>query len=185
MSEADSGMLPSSLGTGRHPVGLPCLVILCTHTLIKELTMTEYKRYNNLKELTAGMADYVNDCLTNAHGYIGDIEIKVESVPSADEWYALTSDEARLDAWDNAVGCYGIKAVGREFDSDSTILVGAYYGTCNLLASKQFDFDTSDEDVGDIVRGLLVDLLICGDDLQRSYLVRIKETDEVPDSMLL
>ena len=147
--------------------------------------MIEYKRYNTANELTAGVADYVNDCLTNAHGYIGDIEIKVESVTSADEWDSLTSDEARLDAWSNAVGCYGIKAVGREFDSDSTILVGAYYGSCNLLASKQFDFDTSDEDVASIVNDLLVDLLAGNDDLQRSYLVRIKETDEVPDSMLL
>lgn len=147
--------------------------------------MTEYKRYKNLKELATGVAYYVNDCLTNAHGYIGDIEIKVESVPSAAEWDALTSDEARKDAWDNAVGCYGIKAIGREFDSDMTILVGAYYGTSNLLTSKQFDFDTSDEDVDDIVRGLLVDLLACGDDLLRSYMVRITETDEVPDSMLL
>lgn len=147
--------------------------------------MTEYKRYNTVTELTAGVAEYVNDCLTNAHGYIGDIEIKVESLPSADEWDALTSDEAKRDAWDNAVGCYGIKAVGREFDSDSTILVGAYYGSCNLLASKQFDFDTSDEDVASIVNDLLVDLLAGNDDLQRSYLVRIKETDEVPDSMLL
>lgn len=147
--------------------------------------MTEYKRYNNLKKLATGVAYYVNDCLTNAHGYIGDIEIKVESVPSAAEWDALTSDEARKDAWDNAVGCYGIKAIGREFDSDMTILVGAYYGTSNLLTSKQFDFDTSDEDVDDIVRGLLVDLLACGDDLLRSYMVRITETDEVPDSMLL
>lgn len=147
--------------------------------------MTEYKRYNTVTELTAGMAEYVNDCLTNAHGYIGDIEIKVESLPSADEWDALTSDEARLDAWSNAVGCYGIKAVGREFDSDSTILVGAYYGSCNLLASKQFDFDTSDEDVASIVNDLLVDLLAGNDDLQRSYLVRIKETDDVPDSILL
>jgi len=147
--------------------------------------MTEYKRYNTVTELTAGMADYVNDCLTNAHGYIGDIEIKVESVPSADEWDSLTSDEAKRDAWDNAVGCYGIKAVGREFDSDSTILVGAYYGSCNLLASKQFDFDTSDEDVASIVNDLLVDLLAGNDDLQRSFLVRIKETDDVPDSILL
>ena len=147
--------------------------------------MTEYKRYNTVTELTAGMADYVNDCLTNAHGYIGDIEIKVESVPSADEWDSLTSDEDKRDAWDNAVGCYGIKAVGREFDSDSTILVGAYYGSCNLLSSKQFDFDTSDEDVASIVNDLLVDLLAGNDDLQRSYLVRIKETDEVPDSILL
>lgn len=147
--------------------------------------MIEYKRYNTVKELITGMTDYVNDCLTNAHGYIGDIDIKVESVPSASEWDALTSDEARRDAWDNAVGCYGIKSVGREFDSDSTILVGAYYGTSNLLTSKQFDFDTSDEDVDSIVNGLLVDLLACGDDFQRSYLVRIKETDEVPDSMLL
>ena len=147
--------------------------------------MTEYRRYNTAKELYTGMAEYVNDCLTNAHGYIGDIDIKVESVPSAAEWDALTSDEARKDAWDNAVGCYGIKAIGREFDSDSTILVGAYYGTSNLLTSKQFDFDTSDEDVDDIVRGLLVDLLTGGDDLQRTYLVKITETDEVPDSMLL
>ena len=147
--------------------------------------MTEYRRYNTANELITGLADYVNDCLTNAHGYIGDIDIKVESVPSAAEWDALTSDEARKDAWDNAVGCYGIKAIGREFDSDMTILVGAYYGTSNLLTSKQFDFDTSDEDVDDIVRGLLVDLLACGDDLQRSYMVRITETDEVPDSMLL
>lgn len=147
--------------------------------------MIEYKRYNNLKELSAGMADYVNDCLTNAHGYIGDIQIKVESVPSKAEWDALTSDEARRDAWDNAVGCYGIKAIGREFDSDSTILVGAYYGTSNLLTSKQFDFDTSDEDVDSIVNDLLVDLLTGGDDLQRTYLVKITETDEVPDTMLL
>lgn len=147
--------------------------------------MTEYKRYNTAKELITGLADYVNDCLTNAHGYIGDIEIKVESVPSADEWDALTSDEARLDAWSNAVGCYGIKAIGREFDSDSTILVGAYYGTSNLLTSKQFDFDTSDEEVERIVMELLFDLLTGGDDLSTSYLVRIKETDEVPDSMLL
>ena len=147
--------------------------------------MTEYRRYNTAKELCTGMADYVNDCLTNAHGYIGDIEIKVESVPSADEWDSLTSDEARLDAWSNAVGCYGIKAIGREFDSDSTILVGAYYGTSNLLTSKQFDFDTSDEDVASIVNDLLVDLLTGGDDLQRTYLVKITETDEVPDSMLL
>lgn len=147
--------------------------------------MTEYRRYNTAKELYTGLADYVNDCLTNAHGYIGDIEIKVESVPSAAEWDSLTSDEARLDAWSNAVGCYGIKAIGREFDSDSTILVGAYYGTSNLLTSKQFDFDTSDEEVERIVMELLFDLLTGGDDLSTSYLVRIKETDEVPDSMLL
>lgn len=147
--------------------------------------MTEYKRYNNLKELSAGMADYVNDCLTNAHGYIGDIDLKVESVPSAAEWDSLTSDEAKRDAWDNAVGCYGIRAIGREFDSDSTILVGAYYGTCHLLTSKQFDFDTSDEDVNEIVFVLLFDMLTGGDDLMKSYLVRIKETDERPDTMLL
>jgi hypothetical protein len=147
--------------------------------------MTEYKRYNTVNELFTGVASYVNDCLTNAHGYIGDIDIKVESVPSAAEWDSLTSDEAKKDAWDNAVGCYGIKAVGREFDTDMTILVGAYYGTSNLLTSKSFDFDTSDEDVDSIVNELLVDLLACGDDLQRSYLVKITETDEVPDSMLL
>jgi len=147
--------------------------------------MTEYKQYNTANELFTGVASYVNDCLTNAHGYIGDINIKVESVPSADEWDALTSDEARTDAWYNAVGCYGIKAVGREFDSDATILVGAYYGTGNLLASKQFDFDTSDEDVERIVAELLFDLLTGGDDLQRSYLVRIKEPDDVPESMKL
>lgn len=147
--------------------------------------MTEYKRYNTVNELIAGVASYVNDCLTNAHGYIGDIDIRVEAVPSAADWDSLTSDEARKDAWDNAVGCYGIKPVGREFDTDMTILVGAYYGTSNLLTSKSFDFDTSDEDVDSIVNELLVDLLACGDDLQRSYLVKITETDEVPDSMLL
>jgi len=147
--------------------------------------MTEYRRYNTANELVNGMAEYVNDCLTNANGYIGDIDIKVETVPSAAEWDSLTTDEARKDAWDNAVGCYGIKAVGREFDSDMTVLVGAYYGTSNLLASKSFDFDTSDEDVATIVNDLLVDLLAGEDDLQRSYLVRITETDEVPDSMLL
>ena len=147
--------------------------------------MTEYRRYNTANELVNGMAEYVNDCLTNANGYIGDIDIKVETVPSAAEWDSLTTDEARKNAWDNAVGCYGIKAVGREFDSDMTVLVGAYYGTSNLLASKSFDFDTSDEDVASIVNDLLVDLLAGEDDLQRSYLVRITETDEVPDSMLL
>lgn len=139
--------------------------------------MTKYKLYNTVDDLTAGLADYVNECLTNAHGYIGNIDIKVESVPSSDEWYTLTSDEAKRDAWYNAVGCYGIKPIGREFDSDMTILVGAYYGTSNLLTSKSFDFDTSDDDVDSIVRGLLVDLLACGDDLQRSYMVRITETD--------
>ncbi len=147
--------------------------------------MTEYRRYNTANEMFTGMADYVNDCLTNAYGYIGDIDIKVESVPSAAEWDSLTSDEARKNAWDNAVGCYGIKPVGREFDSDATILVGAYYGTSHLLTSNQFDFDTSDEKVDSIVNDLLVDLLACGDDLQQSYLVRITETDEVPDSMKL
>lgn len=147
--------------------------------------MTEYKRYNTVDELTSGMADYVNDCLTNAHGHIGNIDIKVEAVPSEADWNSLTSDEARQNEWDNAVGCYGIKAVGREFDSDMTILVGAYYGTSNLLTSKSFDFDTSDGEVERIVMELLVDLLAGGDDLQQSYLVRITETDEVPDSMLL
>ena len=147
--------------------------------------MTEYMRYNTVDELTSGMADYVNDCLTNAHGHIGNIDIKVESVPTAAEWDELKSDEARQNAWDNAVGCYGIKAVGREFDSDATILVGAYYGTCNLLTSKLFDFDTSDGDVERIVMELLFDLLTGGDDLGTSYLVRITETDEVPDSMKL
>lgn len=134
--------------------------------------MIEYKRYNTVNELVTGVASYVNDCLTNAQGYIGDIDIKVESVPSAADW-------------DNAVGCYGIKPVGREFDSDATILVGAYYGTSHLLTSNQFDFDTSDKKVDSIVNDLLVDLLACGDDLQQSYLVRITETDEVPDSMKL
>lgn len=147
--------------------------------------MIEYKRYNKLKELATGIADYVNDCLTNAHGYIGDIDIKVESVPSATEWDSFTSDEAKRDAWDNAVGCYGIRAIGREFDSDSTILVGAYYGTCHLLTSKQFDFDTSDEDVNEIVFVLIFDMLTGGDDLMKSYLVRIKEPNEKPDTMLL
>ena len=147
--------------------------------------MIEYKRYNSVSELTAGMGSYVNDCLTNAHGLSGSIDSKAESVPSAAEWDSLTSDDAKKDAWDNAVGCYGIKPVGREFDSDATILVGAYYGTSNLLTSKQFDFDTSDEDVDSIVNDLLVNLLACGDDLQQSYLVRITETDEVPDSMKL
>lgn len=147
--------------------------------------MIEYHRYNTLEKLTVGMGIYVNDCLTNAHGHIGNIDIKVESVPSAAEWDALTSDDARKDAWDNAVGCYGIKPIGREFDSDMTILVGAYYGTSNLLTSKPFDFDTSDEAVESIVNELLVDLLAWGDDLQRSYLVRITETDEIPGMMLL
>lgn len=147
--------------------------------------MIEYKRYNTANELITGMAAYVNDCLTNAHGYIGDIDIKVEDVPTAAEWDSLTSDEARTDAWDNAGGCYGIKAVGREFDSDKTVLVGAYYGTCNLLTSKLFDFDTSDEEIERIVMELLFDLLTGGDDLSTSYIVRITETDEVPDSMKL
>ena len=139
--------------------------------------MTKYKLYNTVDDLTAGLADYVNECLTNADGYIGNIDIKVESVPSSDEWYTLASDEARKNAWDNAVGCYGIKPVGREFDSDATILVGAYYGTSHLLTSNQFDFDTSDEKVDSIVNDLLSVMLACGDDLQRSYLVRITETD--------
>ncbi len=147
--------------------------------------MIEYKRYNTVDELTAGLGEYVNDCLTNAHGIIGSIDIKAEDVPSSEEWDAITTDEARKDAWDNAVGCYGIKAVGREFDSEASILVGAYYGTSNILTSKQFDFDTSDEDVENIVRGLVVDLLACGDDLQTTYLVRITETDEMPETMLL
>lgn len=147
--------------------------------------MIEYKRYNTVAKLSTGMGSYVNDCLTNAHGHIGNIDIKVESVPSAAEWDALKSDEDKKNAWDNAVGCYGIKAVGREFDSDSTILVGAYYGTCNLLTSKQFDFDTSDEAVESIVNELLVDMLAWGDDLQRSYLVKITEPDEIPGMMLL
>ena len=148
--------------------------------------MIEYKRYNTLDDLIAGLGAYVNDCLTNAHGIIGSIDIKADDVPSSDEWNALTTDEARKNAWDNAVGCYGIKAVGREFDSEASILVGAYYGTSNILTSKQFDFDTSDEDVESIiVQGLLVDLLACGDDLNRSYLVRITEPDETPETMLL
>lgn len=147
--------------------------------------MIEYKRYNTVDELAAGLGEYVNDCLTNAYGLIGKIDIKVESVPSSDEWDAITTDEARKDAWDNAVGCYGIKAVGREFDFEASILVGAYYGTSNILTSKQFDFDTTDEDVASIVQVLLVDLLAGGDDLQRSYLVRITETDEMPETMLL
>ena len=147
--------------------------------------MIEYKRYNTVDELTAGLGEYVNDCLTNAHGLIGKIDIKAEDVPSSDEWDALKSDDDKKNAWDNAVGCYGIKAVGREFDSEASILVGAYYGTSNILTSKQFDFDTSDEDVEDIVQGLLVNLLVGGDDLNRSYLVRITETDEMPETMLL
>ena len=147
--------------------------------------MTEYKRYNTVTELTRELGSYVNDCLTNAHGHIGNIDIKVEDVPSSDEWNAITTDEARTNAWDNAVGCYGIKAVGREFDSDATILVGAYYGTSNILTSKLFDFDTSDEDVAGIVNDLLVDLLAGGDDLQRTYLVRITEFDDMPETMLL
>ena len=48
--------------------------------------MIEYKRYNTANELVTGMADYVNDCLTNAHGIIGDIDIKVEDVPTTAEW---------------------------------------------------------------------------------------------------
>lgn len=147
--------------------------------------MIEYKRYNTADELTAGLGSYVNDCLTNAHGLIGHIDIKAESVPSAAEWDAITTDEDKKNAWDNAVGCYGIKAVGREFDSEASILVGAYYGTSNILTSKQFDFDTTDEEVENIVRGLVVDLLTCCDDLQTTYLVRITETDEVPGTMLL
>jgi hypothetical protein len=147
--------------------------------------MIEYTRYNTVNELITGMGSYVNDCLTNAHGHIGRIDIKVESVPSSDDWDALKSDEDKKNAWDNAVGCYGSKAGGREFDSDTTILVGAYYGTGNLLTSKQFDFDTSDEDVDTIVNELLVDLLTCGDDLQRTYLVKITESDEIPGMMLL
>ena len=147
--------------------------------------MIEYKRYNTVDELTAGLGEYVNDCLTNAHGLIGSIDIKADDVPSSDEWNALTTDEARKNAWDNATGCYGIKAVGREFDSEASILVGAYYGTSNILTSNQFDFDTSDEAVNSLVRGLVVDLLACCDDLNMTYLVRITETDEMPETMLL
>ena len=147
--------------------------------------MIEYKRYNNVDELTAGLGEYVNDCLTNAHGLIGTIDIKAESMPSSDEWDALKSDDDKKNAWDNAVGCYGIKAVGREFDSEASILVGAYYGTSNILTSKQFDFDMSDEAVDVIVTDFLVGLLAGGDDLMRSYIVRITETDEMPETMLL
>ena len=147
--------------------------------------MIEYTRYNTVDELTAGLGEYVNDCLTNAHGLIGKIDIKAESVPSSDEWDAITTDDDKKNAWDNAVGCYGIKAVGREFDSDASILVGAYYGTSNILTSKQFDFDTTDEEVNSIVRELVVGLLTCCDDLQTTYLVRITETDEMPETMLL
>ena len=145
--------------------------------------MTEYRHYQNFNQLYMGIAAYVNDCLTNTHGHIGDITIKVEDVPSVEEWKKCNSTKSRKEAWDNAVGSYGIKAVGREFDSYTTMLVGAYYGSSNMVSSPMFDFDSTEGQVVDIVFDLL-DNLLC-DDRKGPFLVLRVESDSVPDTMKL
>ena len=145
--------------------------------------MTEYRYYPDFGSLCKGVANYVNDCLTNADGYIGNIDIKVEDVPTPEEWKKCKSTKSRKEAWDNALGIYGIKAIGREFESDNTVLVGCYYGSSNMVSTDPFDFDMTKQQV-EVITSNLLDNLMC-DDRVGPFMVRRVETDQVPESMKL
>lgn len=129
-------------------------------------------------DLVKRVGDFVFEGMDKFHGVIGDIDFKVEDIPDKDEWLnATTSEKDRMRK--SATGGYGIREVGQMFDdSDSHMLVANYFGGNNLMASRMFDFDMSEEEIRSIVEETVCDQLDFDDNKSGPFLLRIKELVE-------
>ena len=125
------------------------------------------------EELADTIAAYVNGA--RHKGAIGDIDFKVEDVPTKEEWDGMGLME-KASAWNDALGGYGIKEVGKLFDDhDSFILVANYWGGSNMVPSAVFDRDNRETEIYKIVEDLVDSQLSFEDHSEGRYLLRITE----------
>ena len=123
------------------------------------------------------LADTIAACVDGARhkGAIGDIDFKVEDVPTKEEWDGMGLME-KASAWNDALGGYGIKEVGKLFDdSDSFMLVANYWGGSNMVPSAVFDRDNGETEIYKIVEDLVDSQLSFEDHSEGRYLLRITE----------
>lgn len=130
------------------------------------------------EDLIKRIGDFVFEGMDKFHGVIGDIDFKVDEIPDKEEWLNATTSR-KDDLWKEATGCHGIREVGQMFDdSDSHMLVANYFGGNNLMSSRMFDFDMSEEEIRSIVEETVGDQLDYDDNKSGPFLLRIKELVE-------
>ncbi len=130
------------------------------------------------EDLIKHVGDFVFEGMDKFHGVIGEIDFKVAEIPDKEEWLNATTSR-KDDLWKEATGAYGIREVGQMFDdSDSRMLVANYLGGNNLMASRMFDFDMSEEEIRSIVEETVGDQLAYDDNQSGPFLLRIIELVE-------
>ena len=130
------------------------------------------------EDLIKRIGDFVFEGMDKFHGVIGEIDFKVDEIPDKEEWLNGTMSR-KTDLWKEATGAYGIREVGQMFDdSDSHMLVANYFGGNNLMSSRVFDFDMSEEEIRSIVEETVGDQLDYDDNKSGPFLLRIKELVE-------
>lgn len=130
------------------------------------------------EDLIKRIGDFVFEGMDKFHGVIGEIDFKVAEIPDKDEWLNATTSR-KCDLWKEATGAYGIREVGQMFDdSDSHMLVANYFGGNNLMSSRVFDFDMSEEEIREIVAETVCDQLDFDDNKSGPFLLRIIELVE-------
>ena len=140
---------------------------------LKKVELPELHLCIGREELADTIAAYVDGA--RHKGAIGDIDFKVEDVPTKEEWDGMGLME-KASAWNDALGGYGIKEVGKLFDdSDSFMLVANYWGGSNMVPSAVFDRDNGETEIYKIVEDLVDSQLSFEDHSEGRYLLRITE----------
>lgn len=139
---------------------------------LKRVELPELHLCIGREELADTIAAYVNDA--RHKGAIGDIDFKVECVPTKEEWDGMNLME-KASAWNDALGSYGIKEIGKLFDDDSFMLVANYWGGSNMAPSPVFDRDNKETEIYKIVEDLVDSQLSFEDHSEGRYLLRITE----------
>jgi len=140
---------------------------------LKKVELPELHLCIGREELADTIAAYVDGA--RHKGAIGDIDFKVEDVPTKEEWDGMGLME-KASAWNDALGGYGIKEVGKLFDdSDSFMLVANYWGGSNMVPSAVFDRDNGETEIYKIVEDLVDSQLSFEDHSEGRYLLRITD----------
>ena len=142
---------------------------------------TQYLYCKTVDDLCNHITYIINKSLTLEIGHprtVIEYPIKfcVEDTPTEKHWADMSSKQKRY-AFADATGFYGITDVGEQFDSESILLVGAYYGSNNIQTSRLLDNDSTEEEVEEAVNTLVDGLLFCED--MRSNIILQITTKEI------
>lgn len=118
-----------------------------------------YFRFSNVTSLAREIATHIFTKV-QFDSPVGEIRFATDGVPSVEEWFYLTSDEMKEQAFNESYGRYKLIDLAPQFDAgDAHIIAGGYLGGNAMATTGLIDKATGVLTMEDTVKALLDYLL--------------------------